>query len=127
MIIIAFKNKIFPLVPSGYTSDDNGLRPDSPTSSFSAIDKPDKADESNQFDFTADDLDKMYIGNADDLDKLLLDTEQYLDPDLIGKYFFNKSLRKMSEFLKHKKDTYYGKIEVALIKNRLKDLKDDIK
>ena len=32
MIINASKNEIFPLVPSGYTSnDDKGLRPDSPT------------------------------------------------------------------------------------------------
>ena len=69
----------------------------------------------------------MYIGNADDLDKSFLDTEIYLDPDLIEKYFFNKSLKKISEFLKHKKDTSYGKMEVALIKNRLKDLKIDIK
>ena len=75
MIINAFKNGIFPLVPTGYTShDDKGLQPDSPTSSFSTTDKSDKSDESNEFDFTADDLDKMYIGNADDLDKLLLDS-----------------------------------------------------
>ena len=118
LIVDTFKNRIFSLVPSGYTSDDDkGLRPDSPTSSFSTTDK---SDESNDFDFTADDLDKMYIG------KLLLDTEKYLDPDLTEKYFFNKSLKKISEFLKHKKDTSYGKIEVALIKNRLKDLKIDI-
>ena len=54
MIINAFKNEIFPLVPSGYTSDDDkGLQPDSPNGS----------------DFNADDLDKMYIGNADDFDE----------------------------------------------------------
>ena len=100
------------------------LRPDSPTSIFSATDKPDKSDES---DFTADDLDKMYIGNADDLDELLLDTEKYLDCNQIEKYFFNRSLKKISELLKHKKDTSYGNIEVALIKNELKDLKTDIK
>ena len=55
----------------------------------------------------------MYIGNADDLDELLLDTEKYLDPDLIKKFFFFNSS--------------YGKIEVALTKNKLKDLKTDIK
>ena len=66
MIVNAFKNEIFPLVPSGYTSDDDkALRPDSPTSSFSTTDKSDKSGESNESDFTADDLDKMYIGNAD--------------------------------------------------------------
>ena len=93
MINNAFKNGIFPLVPGDYTSDDDrGLRPDSLTSSFSTTDK------SNDFDFTADDLDKIYIGNADDLDKLLLDTEKYLDPDLIEKYFFNKSLKKYLNF-----------------------------
>ena len=85
MIINAFKNKIFPLVSTGNTSDDKGLRADSPTSSFSTTDKFDKSDESNEFDFTADDLDKMYIGNADDLDKFLPDTEKYLDPNLIKK------------------------------------------
>ena len=96
MIINAFKNEIFPLGSSGYTSDDDkDLRPDSRTSSFSTTDKSDKSDES---DFTADDLDKMYIGNADDLDKLLLDTEKYLDPDLIEKYFFNRSLKKYLNF-----------------------------
>ena len=85
MIINALKNEIFPLVPSGYTSDDDkGLRPDSPTSSFGTTDKSHKSDE---FHFTADDLDKIYIDNANDLDKLLLDTEKYLDPDLIEKYF----------------------------------------
>ena len=96
MNINAYKNGIFPLVPSAYTSDDDkGLQPDSPTSSFSSTDK---SDESNEFDFTADNLDKMYIGNADDLDELLLDTEKYLDPDLIKKYFFNKSLKKYLSF-----------------------------
>ena len=96
MIINAFKNGILPLVPSGYTSDDDkGLRPDSPASRFSTTDKSDKPDEP---DFTADDLDKMYIGNADDLDKLLLDTEKYLDPDLIEDHFFNRSLKKYLHF-----------------------------
>ena len=100
MIIDAFKNKIFPLVPSGYTSDDdNGLRPDSPT--FSTTDKSDESD--------------------------FNDTEKYLDPDPIEKYFFNMSLKKISDFLKHKKDTFYGKTEVGLINNKLKDLKTDIK
>ena len=94
MIINAFKNEIFPLVPSGYSfDDDKDLRPGSSTSSFSTTDKSDKSD-----DFTADDLDKMYIGNADDLDKFLLDTEKYLDPDLIKKYFFNRPLKKYLNF-----------------------------
>ena len=131
MIINAFKKGIFPLVPSRYTPDDDKcLQPDSPTSSYITTVKSDESDESNEsneFDFTSDDLDKMYIGNADDLDKLLLDTEKYLHSDLIEKYFFNKSFKKISEILKQKKDTPYGKIEVALIKNKLKDLKNDIK
>ena len=55
------KNKIFPLVSTGNTSDDKGLRADSPTSSFSTTDKFDKSDESNEFDFTADDLDKCIL------------------------------------------------------------------
>ena len=91
MIVNAFKNGIFPLVPS----DNRSLRPDSPTSSFITTDESDK---SNKFDFTADDLDKIYIGNADDFDELLLDTDKYLDPDLIEKYFFNKSLKKYLNF-----------------------------
>ena len=128
MIINAFKSEIFPLVPSGYTSDDDKvLRLDSPASSFSTTDKSDKFDESNKSDFTADDFDNMYIGNADDFDELFLDTEKYLDPDLIKKYFCNRPLKKISDFLKDKKDTSYGKIEVALIKNKLKYLKTDIK
>ena len=69
----------------------------------------------------------MYIGNADDLDKLLLDIEKYLDPDLIEKYFFNRVFKKISGFLKHKKDTSYGKTEVALINNKLNDSKTDFK
>ena len=88
----AFKNKIFPKIRTGFEDDDDkGLRPDSPNSSFSTTKKSDKSDES---DFTADDLDKMYIGNPGDLDKLLLDTEKYLDPDIIKKYFFERSLKK---------------------------------
>ena len=71
----------------------------SATSSFSTTDKPDK---SNEFDFTSDDLEKIYIDDADNLDKLLFDTGKYLDPDLINKYFFNKSLKNIFEFLKHK-------------------------
>ena len=47
--------------------------------------------------FTADDLDNMYISNANDLDQLLLDTEKHLDTDVVKKYFFNNSLRKVSE------------------------------
>ena len=98
MIINAFKNEIFPLVLSGYTSDDDkSLRPDGPTSSFSAADKSNKSNKSDKSDFAADELDKMYIGNADDLDELLLDTEKYLDPNLIEKYFFNRSLEKSQD------------------------------
>ena len=69
----------------------------------------------------------MDIGNADHLDKLFLDAKKYLDPHLIKKYFFNRSLKKISEFLKHKKDAFYDKIEVDFTKNKLKDLKTDIK
>ena len=36
-------------------------------------------------------------------------------------------MKKISEFLKDKNDTSYGKIEVDLIKNKLKYLKTDIK
>ena len=107
MIVNAFKNGIFPLVPSDYTSNDNrGLQPDSPTSSFSTTDKSDK---SNEFDFTTDYLDQIYIGNADDLDKLLLERDKYLDPHLIEKYFFNKSLKEIFEFLKYENGTLYNK------------------
>ena len=156
MIVNAFENKVFPFYSGNYyyhlgeeeTSESDTVAsakssPDlsesaSPRSSSdlsksisprgsSDLSKSDKSHESNEFGFTADDLDKMYIGNADDLDKLLLDTEKYLDPDLTKKYFFNKSLKKVSEFLKPRKDKSYDKIEVALIKNRLKDLKRDIK
>ena len=123
MIVNAFENKVFPFYSGSYyydlgeeeTSESDTVAsakssPDlsesaSPRSSSdlsksisprssSDLSKRDKSDESNEFDFTADDLDKMYIGNADDLDKLLLDTEKYLDPDLTKKYFFNKSLKK---------------------------------
>ena len=96
----------------------------SPISSFSTTDKSGK---SNEFDFNADDLDKIYIGNADDLGELHLDTEKYLDPHLIEKYFFNKSFKKIFEFLKHKKGTLYNKTETTLIKSRLRDLKNDVK
>ena len=125
MIVNAFKNGIFPLVPSDYTfDDDRDLRPDSSTFSFSTTDESDK---SNELDFTADDLDKIYIDNVDGLDKLLLDTGKYLDPDLIEKYIFNKSLKKIFEFLKHKAGILYHKTKITLIKSRLRDLKNDIK
>ena len=72
MIVNSFKIEIFPFVPSDYASDDDkSLRPDCPTSSFSTTDKSDK---SNEFDFTADELDKIYMGNADELDEFLLHT-----------------------------------------------------
>ena len=128
MIIKAFKNGIFPLVPAGfkgYVDEEEVLK--------RYCDKinrlPFKKSElpTIQEYFTADDLDKMYIGNVDDLDKFLLDTEKYFDPNLIKKHFFQQVFKKISEFSKYKKDTSYGKIEVALIKNKLKDLKTDIK
>ena len=127
MIINELKNKLFPLYSGNYYEEFKEESSESKNENISprgATDKSDKYDESN---FTADDLYKMYIGNADDLDKLFLDTEKYLDPNLIKNYFFERSLKIMSDFLKHKKDTPYGKIEVALIKNNLKDLKTDIK
>ena len=44
MIVNAFKNGIFPLVSSDYTSDDDrDLQPQSPTSSFGTTDKSDKS------------------------------------------------------------------------------------
>ena len=82
MIVNAFKNGIFPLVPSDYTSDDDrGLRPDSPTFLVLVL--------------------------------------------LIS--LIKKSLKKMFEFLKHKKGTLINKIKITLIKSRLRDLKNDIK
>ena len=59
MVIDTFKNKIFPLVPSGYTSDDDkGLRPGSSDSSFSTTVWSDKFDES---DFTGDYLEECIL------------------------------------------------------------------
>ena len=119
------KTEYISLIPSDYTSDDDrSLEPDSPTSSFSTTDK---SSEFNVFDFTTDDLDKIYISNADDLDQFLLDTEKYLDPILIEKHFFNKSLKKVFEFLKYKKSTLYNKTKIILIKSWLRDLQNDIK
>ena len=131
MIIDTIKNKIFQIAPTGFEGDadeeevlkrhrDKINRLSSKKSEIPTIQERKK-------DFTANDLDKLYIGNADDLDKLLLDTEKHLDPDLIENYFLDTSSKNISEFLKHKKDTSYGKIEVALIKNKLKDLKTDTK
>ena len=121
MIIEAFRNKIFPLSNPDYypeyTSEKDTLSRSSISSDSEDISPRGATDKS---DFTADDLDKLYIGNADDLYKLLIDTEKYLDPNLIKKYFFNRSLKKISEFLKHKKNS---RIELALIKNGLKGLK----
>ena len=99
MIIKAFKNGIFPLVPAGfkgYVDEEEVLK--------RYCDKinrlPFKKSElpTIQEYFTADDLDKMYIGNVDDLDKFLLDTEKYFDPNLIKKHFFNRSLKKYLNF-----------------------------
>ena len=89
MIIEGFKNKIFPLSNPDYypeyTSEKDTLSRSSISSDSEDISPRGATDKS---DFTADDLDKMYIGNADDLDKFLLDAEKHLDPDLIEKYFF---------------------------------------
>ena len=77
MIIESFKNKIFPLSNPDYypeyTSEKDILSRSSISSDSEDITQRSATDKS---DFTADDLDKMYIGNADDLDKLLLDTEK---------------------------------------------------
>ena len=105
MIIEAFKNKIFPLSnPDNYpeyTSEKDTLSRSSISSDSEDMSPRSATDKSN---FTADDIDKMNIDNADDLDKLLLNTEKYLDPDLIKNHFFNRSLKKISELLKHKQD-----------------------
>ena len=92
MIIDVFKNKTFPLSNPDYypeySSEKDTLSRSSISSDSEDISPRGATDKS---DFTADDLDKMYICNADDLNKLFLDTEKYLDPDLIEKYFFNRS------------------------------------
>ena len=99
MVIKTFKNGIFPLVPTGFEGDvdeeevlkrhrDKINRLPSKKSELPTI----------QEDFTADDLDKMYIGNADDLDKLLLDTDKYLDPDLMKKNFQQDFKKKYLNF-----------------------------
>ena len=116
MIVNAFKNKMFPTVPDDFPPYDGDIP--SRSRSSSTIDR---------YDFTADYLDRIYIGNDDDLDELPFDIEKYLDPDLIEKNFFNKSLRKIFEFLKHEKGTRYNKNKVTLMKSRFRDLKNDIK
>ena len=106
MIIKAFKNKTLgnsDCYPE-YTLDKDTLSRSSISIESEDIAQRGATDKS---DFTADDLDKKNIRNAHDLDKLLLDTEKYLDPDLVEKYFFNRSLNKISDCLKHGKDTSY--------------------
>ena len=87
MIVNAFKNEMFPIAPDDVPPYDGDAPPRNGT--FSTSDKS---------DFAPDDLDRIHIGNADDLDESLLDTDKYLDPDLIEKYFFNKSLKKCLNF-----------------------------
>ena len=78
MIIDAFKNKIFPMVSTGFEWDvdeEEVLKRHGDKINILPSKK-------NELPTTAGDLDKMYTCNVDDLDKLLLDTEKYLDPDL---------------------------------------------
>ena len=89
MIVNAFKNKMCPIVPDDFSHYDGDVPSRSRSSSTSTTDKS---------DFTADDIDKIYIGDIDGVDEFLFDTEKYLDLDLIGKYFFNKSLKKYLNF-----------------------------
>ena len=78
MTINTFESEIFPIAPTGSEEDvgeeevlkrhrDKINRLPSKKSELPTIQEETE-------DFTANDFDKMYIGNADDLDKLLLDT-----------------------------------------------------
>ena len=62
-----------------------------------------------------------------DLDELLYKAEEYLDSDLIQKQFNYSTLEEMLEYLSNTRGTYKNGARVSVIKNRIRDLKNEIR
>ena len=83
MIIEAFKNKIFPMIPTGFDSDEDEILRMSPDE-----------DEIPRMSPGEDELSKQY----DELYKAISNVDNKLDSELIRKYFSKGSLLELFNF-----------------------------
>ena len=58
---------------------------------------------------------------------MLYKAEEYLDSDLIQKQFNYSTLEEMLEYLSNTRGTYKNGARVSVIKNRIRDLKNEIR
>ena len=107
IIVNAFRNKIFPIVPSDFASDgDVGLRTDSPSSSptFSS----------------------SFSSDPDIFDKFIKEMDDVLDSNIIRKYFYYDSMSDLLKTLNTSRGKILHKTQINAIKNGQEDLKNDI-
>ena len=102
MIINAFKDKIFPMIPTGFDSGEDEIPRMSPVE---------------------DELSKQY----DELYKGISNVDNKLDSELIRKYFNKGSLLELFKFLRYSLNKATSGAKQALIEVNLFDLKKDIK
>ena len=102
MIINAFKSKIFPIIPSGFDSDEDEIPKMSPNE---------------------DELSKQY----DEPHKKISNIDQKLDRELIRKYIKKESSSKLFEFLRYSQNKTIDGSKQGLIEVNLSDLKKDIR
>ena len=111
IIINAFKDKIFPMVPTGFGPDEDETPRMSPDEDEIPRMSPDEDELSKH--------DELYenISNAD----------QKIDRKLIKKYFNKRSLLELFKFLRYSQNKATGGAKQALIEVNLSDLKKDIR
>ena len=103
-IINAFRNKIFPMTPSGFSSDDD----------ISPRMSPDEDESPNETHY-------------DELYKAISNVDNKLDSELIRKYFNKGSLLELSKFLRYSQNKAIDAAKQGLIEVNLSDLKNNIK
>ena len=107
IIVNAFRNKIFPIVPSDFASDgDVGLRTDSPSSSPT--------------------LSSSFSSDPDIFDKFIKEMDDVLDSNIIRKYFYYDSMSDLLKTLNTSRGKILHKTQINAIKNGQEDLKNDI-
>ena len=115
MVINAFKDKIFPFNDPGeypqYSSEEDILaRTMSPDVSLKGSSSSSSSNSSNN-----------------KLDKLIIDSKKELDPNLVERYFYQKSLKELLKYFKFSRSTTYGNAKQVLVRSILATLKSDIR
>ena len=113
-IINAFRNKIFPMTPSGFSSDDDISPRTSPDDDISPRMSPDEDESPNETHY-------------DELYKAISNVDNKLDSELIRKYFIKGSLSELSKFLRYSQNKAIDGAKQGLIEVNLSDLKNNIK